>query len=79
MMHFSMQTYSQASKLAGLSRYGICEGSCWDQVPFGAMTGLILMRRLEEAGWGGKVTWSSLWKSGVDWLLEEVDTATVLQ
>jgi hypothetical protein len=78
-MHFFMETYGQVATLAGLSRYGICDGKCYDKVPFGSTVGMFLMRRLEEDGWGGKVTWISLGKAGMDWLFEDVKTATVFQ
>jgi hypothetical protein len=72
-MHFSMEAYANIATLLSFSKYGICEGKCVDKVLWGASVGAIVMRRLEEKGWGGKVTWTSLWREGGEWLLEEVD------
>lgn len=76
MMHFFMDVYLNVATMAGLDRYGLCEEKCYDRVPFGSTVGMLLMNRLEE-DWGGKVTWSSSWELARNWLLEEVDIATV--
>lgn len=56
-MHFSMEAYANVATLPYFSKYGICEGKCVDKVLWGASVGAIVMGRLEEKGWGGKVTW----------------------